>query len=226
MSFDAATFTFNAAGDSPLLQQAVARARAACFDAPVHQLHTAAEQVALRKAAATAPRLHSLAIHVTDGAADALGVDTDESYTLAVQPPIANLTAATPFGALRGLETFSQLLTAVKLDLLSGQVLFLANETKIEDNPRFPHRGLLVDTARHWLPVSALLRVINAMAWTKLNVLHWHLSDDPSFPFAPRSCPALAEGALHPSMVYSAENVQQIVRCLDPLLPPPPNAGS
>src|SRR5436190_1425352 len=98
----------------------------------------------------------------------------DESYSLNISPEQAVLHAHTIVGAMRGLETFVQALDADR----NG---FFWPELKIEDNPRFPWRGLLVDPARHWLSVELIKRLLDGMAVVKLNVLHWHLSDDQGF---------------------------------------------
>src|SRR3712207_4491058 len=101
-------------------------------------------------------------------------VDEDESYTLDVTERQATLRAPTVVGALRGLETFLQLLEGDR----DG---FYLPAVTINDKPRFRWRGLLIDIARHYEPPEVLKRNIDAMAAVKLNVLHWHLTDDQGF---------------------------------------------
>jgi len=110
----------------------------------------------------------------------------DESYQLDVTTGGATLKAATVDGALRGLETFAQLVGA-------GASGFAAPEVHIEDRPRFPWRGLLLDVSRHWLPVEVVKRNLDAMAAVKLNVFHWHLSDDQGFRVESRRYPRLQQ---------------------------------
>ena len=83
-----------------------------------------------------------------------------------------NNAANTIYGALHGLETFSQL---VQYD---GKGWLIANAPiVISDKPRFPWRGLLVDTSRHYHPLWSIKHIIDAMTYAKLNVLHWHITD-------------------------------------------------
>ncbi len=110
----------------------------------------------------------------------------DESYRLTVDPERAVLEADTPVGVLRGLETFLQL---VRPD---GQG-FGVPAVAIEDTPRFPWRGLLIDACRHWIPPEVILRNLDGMAAVKLNVLHWHLSEDQGFRVESRKYPKLHE---------------------------------
>jgi hypothetical protein len=84
-----------------------------------------------------------------------------------------SLSAPTTWGALRGLETLSQALRR----LPSGMVVAAQTPLFVSDAPRFSHRGLLVDTSRHFLPVEALQAAIDALVYSKLNVLHWHMVD-------------------------------------------------
>jgi hexosaminidase len=98
----------------------------------------------------------------------------DESYALEVTPTGARLTAATTVGGLRGLETLLQL---VARDTLGSYLPAVS----ITDAPRFRWRGVLVDVSRHFEPVDAIRRTLDGMAVVKLNVLHWHLSDDQGF---------------------------------------------
>lgn len=80
----------------------------------------------------------------------------------------------------------------------------------MDDSPRFPHRGLLVDSSRHFLPLGTLLSTVDAMAATKLNVLHWHITDAESFPLRSAAFPRLAEaGAWAPEATYSPADVRR-----------------
>jgi hexosaminidase len=113
-------------------------------------------------------------------------LNEDESYQLEVTPEGALLKAATVDGALRGLETFAQLVE-------SGANGFEAPAVRIDDRPRFPWRGLLLDVSRHWMPVDVIERNLDAMAAVKLNVFHWHLSDDQGFRVESKLYPRLQQ---------------------------------
>ena len=64
---------------------------------------------------------------------------------------------------------------------------------------------MLVDSARHFLPVSTLMTVLDAMAYSKLNVLHWHLVDDDSFPYISKALPKLSNAAFSPLHTYNRQ---------------------
>jgi len=110
----------------------------------------------------------------------------DESYRLTVTPVGARLDAPNPLGVLRGMETFLQL---VDLDA-SG---FGVPAVTIEDHPRFPWRGLMLDVARHWIPLPDVKRTLDGMAAVKLNVFHWHLSENQGFRIESKRFPKLQE---------------------------------
>ncbi|KAL1782792.1 beta-hexosaminidase subunit beta [Sigmodon hispidus] len=133
-------------------------------------------------------------------------VSSDESYSLLIQEPVALLKANSIWGALRGLETFSQL---VYQDSYGA---FTINESSIADSPRFAHRGILIDTARHYLPVKMILKTLDAMAFNKFNVLHWHIVDDQSFPYQSTTFPQLSnKGSYSLSHVYTPNDVQTVL---------------
>jgi hexosaminidase len=119
------------------------------------------------------------------GAADP-SMGEDESYQLDVAPDGALLKAATVAGALHGLETFAQL-------VVPAAEGFHVPAIHIEDRPRFPWRGLMLDVSRHWMPVEVVERNLDAMAAVKLNVFHWHLSDDQGFRAESRRFPRLQQ---------------------------------
>ena len=98
----------------------------------------------------------------------------NESYELTITPRGAKLTARDAAGVLPGLQTFLQL-------IVPGPAGFEVPALRLEDRPRFPWRGLMIDSSRHWMPVEMIERNLRAMAAAKLNVLHWHLSDDQGF---------------------------------------------
>lgn len=110
----------------------------------------------------------------------------DESYALTISASRIVLVANTDLGALRGLETFLQLLS------VDEQGYFFPG-AKIEDGPRFPWRGLMIDASRHFMPVEVIKRNLDGMAAVKMNVFHWHLSDDQGFRVESKVFPKLHE---------------------------------
>lgn len=136
----------------------------------------------------------------------------DESYMLDVRDSsdsnVAYLEAPTVYGALRGLETFSQL---TSYNFTSKSVQIRRTPCFIKDFPRFPYRGLLIDTSRHYQPVTSIKRVLDSMAYSKLNVLHWHIVDEQSFPIEIPSYPLLWNGAYSYAERYTMDDAREIV---------------
>jgi len=132
------------------------------------------------------PSQAALVVHADQASHEIPQLGEDESYTLVVTPTGAKLNAATTLGVLRGLETFRQM-----VDI--GPQGFAVPAVSIQDKPRFPWRGLLIDVSRHFMPVEVLQRNLDGMAALKLNVLHWHLSDDQGFRVESKKFPKLQE---------------------------------
>ncbi|CAH1779477.1 unnamed protein product [Owenia fusiformis] len=123
-------------------------------------------------------------------------IDMDESYKLVINSEEAILEANEVWGIVRGLETFTQMV------YISENQGFLINETHVEDYPRFKHRGVLLDSARHFLPMDIILQNLDAMCQNKFNVLHWHLIDDQSFPLECKTYPNLTLKGAYNSGTY------------------------
>ncbi|KAK2988077.1 hypothetical protein RJ640_002018 [Escallonia rubra] len=153
----------------------------------------------------SASPLRTLEITVNDLAAP-LHHGVNETYILRIPSagPTAYLTAFTPWGAMRGLESFSQLVWGDPPQIAAGVFIW--------DWPKFEHRGIMLDTSRNYYGVDDLFRLIGAMGGNKLNVFHWHITDSHSFPLVLPTEPELAgKGAYGASMVYTAEDVQRVV---------------
>ncbi|KAG8645113.1 hypothetical protein MANES_10G037700v8 [Manihot esculenta] len=132
-----------------------------------------------------------------------LQLGVDESYTLLVdggdgESIIAEAT----------IETFSQLCT---FDYGNKSVQIYKAPWYIRDRPRFSYRGLLLDTSRHYLPVDVIKQIIESMSYAKLNVLHWHIIDEESFPLEIPSYPKLWEGSYTKWERYTVEGAYEIV---------------
>ncbi|XP_059062757.1 probable beta-hexosaminidase fdl [Achroia grisella] len=139
-------------------------------------------------------------------------LNTDESYAMKIETihdeVIIKIAGASFCGVRHGLETLSQL---ILLDQSTGYLITLSNII-IKDAPTHKYRGLMVDTARNYIPVPDLMRTIDAMAMVKLNTLHWRISDVTSFPLIIQKLPLLVEyGAYDRKLVYTKEDVRSVV---------------
>lgn len=144
-----------------------------------------------------------LTIQTDHGRAAVQKLGEDESYELTVTDSSANLNAPTPLGVLRGLQTFLQLAQITPTG-------FAVPAVTINDQPRFPWRGLMIDVSRHFIPVDVLKRNLDGMAAVKMNVFHWHLSDDQGFRAESKKFPKLT-GAGSDGLYYTQDDIREIV---------------
>eukprot|EP00696_Hemimastix_kukwesjijk_P004782 gnl/Hemi2/16112_TR5345_c0_g1_i1.p1 gnl/Hemi2/16112_TR5345_c0_g1~~gnl/Hemi2/16112_TR5345_c0_g1_i1.p1 ORF type:complete len:324 (-),score=21.44 gnl/Hemi2/16112_TR5345_c0_g1_i1:100-1032(-) len=144
--------------------------------------------------------LKRLVVVLPFGVNNTLDMSSSEEYRMEVTAGDSHIWAESVVGAIRGLETFSQLVT-FDFDVKS----FLVSEAPwvIHDYPRFVHRGLLVDSSRHFMPKRVLKRILDTMSMVKLNVMHWHIIDSHSFPLEVKSYPKLWQGTWSPSERYT-----------------------
>jgi hexosaminidase len=130
-------------------------------------------------------------------------VGEDESYILDVSTASARLRASTPLGALHGLQTFLQL-----VDVSPDG--FAAPSVTIQDKPRFPWRGLMIDSARHFIPVDVIRRNLDGMEAVKMNVFHWHLSENQGFRAESKKFPKLHELGSD-GLYYTQEEIVDVI---------------
>lgn len=140
----------------------------------------------------------------TRGAGDAVPrLGEDESYHLEVSSTTAVISAPNPLGAMHGLQTFLQLVTVSP----DG---FIAPAITIDDAPRFPWRGLMIDTGRHFQPLEVIKRNLDGMEAVKMNVFHWHLSEDQGFRAESKIYPLLTEKGSN-GHFYTQSEMREIV---------------
>ncbi|MGI9168078.1 MAG: beta-N-acetylhexosaminidase [Pyrinomonadaceae bacterium] len=144
-----------------------------------------------------------LVIHCEAAGKNIPAVGENESYRLDITSRRALLSAPTVVGALRGLETVLQLLDADR----DG---FYVPGVQIQDQPRFPWRGLMIDVARHFQTIEVLKRNLDAMAAVKLNVFHWHLTEDQGFRVESKKFPKLHQLGSDGNY-YTQDQVREII---------------
>lgn len=145
----------------------------------------------------------ALQIHADKGREAVQKLGEDESYTLTVTESGAQLNAPTPLGVLNGLATFLQLVQITP----NG---FAVPAVTIKDQPRFAWRGLLIDVSRHFIPIDVMKRNLDGMAAVKMNVLHWHLSDDQGFRVESKTFPKLA-GMGSEGKYYTQDEIRDLI---------------
>ena len=130
-------------------------------------------------------------------------VGEDESYVLEVTATGAKLIAPTTLGAMHGLQTFLQL-----VDVSPGG--FATPAVTIHDQPRFPWRGLMIDSARHFIPLDIIRRNIDGMEAVKMNVFHWHLSENQGFRVESKKFPKLHELGSD-ALYYTQDEIRDLI---------------
>ena len=145
----------------------------------------------------------TLTIRVQGASKPVQALDEDESYRLSIDSSHAEISAANPLGAMHGLETFYQLLN-------SSEAGWSLPGVAINDHPRFGWRGLHLDVSRHFMPMEVVLRNLDGMAAVKLNVFHWHLSDDQGFRVQSARYPKLQELGSD-GLFYTQQQIREVI---------------
>ncbi len=181
----------------------VSGARDASLDGAIQRFTTQLSRqtgIPFRPKPGAAPTLQ---IHADHGRERVQKLGEDESYELTVSDSGAKLTAPTTLGVLRGLQTFLQLVQITPAG-------FAAPAVTIKDQPRFQWRGMLIDVSRHFIPIDVLKRNVDGMAAVKMNVLHWHLSDDQGFRAESKKFPKLTQAGSE-GLFYTQEEIRDLI---------------
>jgi len=142
-------------------------------------------------------------IKTTGPSATVQQLGEDESYHLEISTTGALLTAPNPLGVLHGLQTFLQLVHSTPEGYAVAAVT-------IDDKPRFPWRGLMIDAGRHFMPLDIIRQNLNGMEAVKMNVFHWHLSEDQGFRIESKTFPLLQEKGSD-GLYYTQDQVRGIL---------------
>jgi hexosaminidase len=145
----------------------------------------------------------TIVVHTDHASKEIQELGEDESYTLEVTGAGAKLNAANPLGVLRGLQTFLQLVEVSPKG-------FAAPAVTIQDQPRFAWRGLMIDVSRHFIPMDVLKRNLDGMEAVKMNVFHWHLSENQGFRVESRKFPKLHELGSD-GLYYTQDEVHDLI---------------
>jgi len=146
----------------------------------------------------------ALIIHCGAPGSKVQSLGEEESYRLEVATTGVRLDAPNSLGVLHGLQTLLQLIHI-------GPQGFALPALTINDQPRFPWRGLLIDVARHFMPVEVIKRNLDGMEAVKFNVLHWHLSDDQGFRVESKKFPKFQQMSSE-GMYYTQDEVKDIIQ--------------
>ena len=142
------------------------------------------------------------------------GLLADEAHKIRIDSNILTIEAMHPSGVARGLASFKQLAL-----LNEFEANYFIPNVNITDTPEFQHRGLLLDCSRHFFSKEVILKYIDLLALYKMNVLHWHLTEDQGWRLAIDKHPKLTEvGAFRTEMdgseyggYYTKEDIKEIV---------------
>jgi len=145
----------------------------------------------------------TLLIQAAGGTKDVQELGEDESYRLEISTSGGRLNAPTTLGIMRGLQTFLQLVQTTSAG-------FAVTAVSIEDSPRFPWRGLMIDVGRHFIPLDVLRRNLDGMAAVKLNVFHWHLSENQGFRIESKKFPKL-QSMGSDGLYYTQDEVRGVI---------------
>ena len=131
-------------------------------------------------------------------------IEGKEHYVLTVQEKGVSIKGGSAAAVFYGVMTLRQMLLGDAGKTSSRRI----TATRIDDAPRFGYRALMLDPARHFLPMEDVKHYIDQMAHYKYNVLQLHLTDDQGWRLEVKAYPRLTDGQAH----YRQEDLAEIIR--------------
>ncbi len=138
----------------------------------------------------------------------------EENYQLLVEPNLTTITTSSPKGFFYALQTIFQLLPPdiYSANKVNGLQLTMPC-VSIIDKPRYAHRGYMLDVGRHFMPVSFIKKTIDLLAMHKMNVLHWHLTEDQGWRIEILKYPRLTQvGSVRPETIEGRMTYNQSLK--------------
>jgi hexosaminidase len=121
-----------------------------------------------------------------------------EGYRMRVDRDGVTIEGADEAGVFYGIQTLRQLLPPAAYSANPGSgIAWTIPCVRIEDYPRFPWRGMMLDCSRHFFPKAFVERFIELLAEHKMNTFHWHLTDDQGWRLEIKRYPRLTEIGSH-----------------------------
>ncbi|ODA77962.1 hypothetical protein RJ55_06565 [Drechmeria coniospora] len=153
--------------------------------------------------------LTAVAVDVSDWSCDLQhGVDESYNLTISASSSTIKIAAVTPWGALHAFTTLQQLVIS---DGRGG--LMVEQPVAVKDEPLYPYRGVMIDTARNFISVEKIKEQIDGLALSKMNILHWHITDSQSWPIQiDHYRDLLTRDAYSARETYSPAQVRDIIR--------------
>ncbi len=150
------------------------------------------------------PMQHRFTIKTEGPSAPVQRLGEDESYHLQISSDGVVLSAPNPLGIMHGLQSFLQLVKTTPQG-------FVVDAVVIDDKPRFPWRGLMLDSGRHFMPIETVHQTLDGMEAVKMNVFHWHLSEDQGFRVESKTYPLLTEKGSN-GLYYTQAEVREVIQ--------------
>ncbi len=144
-----------------------------------------------------------LILNCTNGEESYPSIDDDESYSIHILGSKIIVQAPEDIGIIYALETLLQLVENQNEEWVIPRL-------SLEDGPRYPWRGLMIDACRHWIPKDVILRNLEAMGTLKMNVFHWHLTESQAFRVESKLYPKLHELGSNGDY-YTQEDIREVV---------------
>ncbi|KAH8907712.1 beta-hexosaminidase precursor [Coniochaeta sp. PMI_546] len=165
------------------------------------------EHAVSRRQSSSSVTLTTVRVSVADWTAG-LNHGVDESYNMSIVADSSSISisAGTIWGAMHAFTTLQQIVISD-----GGSGLIVEQPVTITDYPKFAYRGVMVDSGRNFISVDKMKEQVDGLALSKMNILHWHITDSQSWPIQLTSFPEFTKDAYSAREIYSTDDVADII---------------